>query len=393
MFFPINTDAPLYHRPIGTIGLIVANWITYALTNGGHAHEGWILTFGQGMHPLEWVSSAFLHFGIMHLLGNMLFLWSYGLIIEGKIGTFWFLLTYFAMCLIHGAIVQSVMLWADPVGGAGGASGVIFAMLAIALVWAPLNTFDVVWFFWFGFIARAGRTEASVITLSCFYLALNLFWATIWASFFESVMSSEFLHLTGAMVGFPIAFAFLAFGWVDCENWDLISVWKGKHRGLDSTLKMKDWKTSSSADEIAIPKRTPAKKLLRKLEDLIDRRAFEGAYRVYRVWSETRATGSDLDVRRLQKLIEGLRKIRMYKEAAVLIENDLLQRPLNNDVRPRLMLAGICVKELTRPKAALRTLEPIDESRLPDEEQKLVLRIRAAANAMIEDGVVELSLD
>ena len=145
MFFPINTDAPLYHRPIGTIGLIVANWITYALTNGGHAHEGWILTFGQGMHPLEWVSSAFLHFGIMHLLGNMLFLWSYGLIIEGKIGTFWFLLTYFAMCLIHGAIVQSVMLWADPVGGAGGASGVIFAMLAIVLVWAPLNTFDVVW--------------------------------------------------------------------------------------------------------------------------------------------------------------------------------------------------------------------------------------------------------
>ena len=42
-------------------------------------------------------------------------------------------------------------------------------------------------------------------------------------------MSSEVLHLIGAGVGFPIAILMLKRGLVDCEHWDIFSVWAGRH--------------------------------------------------------------------------------------------------------------------------------------------------------------------
>lgn len=74
MFLPISSDAPLYYRPIGTILLILANCIVFGITAGGDVSQGWILRFGDGLHPTEWVTSAFLHFGATHLIGNMIFL-------------------------------------------------------------------------------------------------------------------------------------------------------------------------------------------------------------------------------------------------------------------------------------------------------------------------------
>lgn len=392
MFFPINTDAPLYHRPIGTVGLIAANCITFAITKGGYAPEGWILTFGQGLHPLEWLSSAFLHFGFLHLIGNMVFLWSYGLIIEGKIGTLPFAGLYFALCLIDGFTTQTLMLGAEPVGGAGGASGVIFALMSIALVWAPLNNFDVVWFFWFGFIARAGCTEASVIVLSCFYLGLNLLWATVWGF----SMSSELLHLIGAAIGLPIGMAFILLKGVDCENWDIISVWQGKHlrplgdRGTGTNVVQTPAVMFSDLNR---RKRIPSRVLEKKLHDLIDRHAYEGAYNVYKELHESRGVRHRLDLDRLQQLIEGLRRLQLYKEAATLLERDLLPRHLEDDILPRLILAGLCVKQLTRPKAALRALEPLSDAEMSDADRDLYQKIKRAADSMIEEGVVELALD
>ena len=42
-------------------------------------------------------------------------------------------------------------------------------------------------------------------------------------------MTSQILHLMGAAFGFALAVAMLKLRWVDCENWDLFSVWKGRH--------------------------------------------------------------------------------------------------------------------------------------------------------------------
>ena len=76
MLFPINTDAPLYHFPYATIGLIVVNTVCFAATGfatNDRLLDPWLLEYGNGLNPLEWIPAAFAHGGFMHLIGNMFF--------------------------------------------------------------------------------------------------------------------------------------------------------------------------------------------------------------------------------------------------------------------------------------------------------------------------------
>src|SRR5437867_9548243 len=97
IIIPINTDAPIYHWPWMTLVLIAANCGVFFLTGHGadeEGCEGWLLRFGHGLHPVEWVANNFLHFGWLHLIGNMIFLWGYGIVVEGKLGWWRHLLVY-----------------------------------------------------------------------------------------------------------------------------------------------------------------------------------------------------------------------------------------------------------------------------------------------------------
>ena len=56
MIIPYSTDAPIHHFPYMTIVLIVINCITFAITGMGYNDEGWLLQYGNGLQPLEWVA-------------------------------------------------------------------------------------------------------------------------------------------------------------------------------------------------------------------------------------------------------------------------------------------------------------------------------------------------
>ena len=109
--------APIYHFPFATIGLIVVNAAAFGTTIAHEHPEEWMLAFGQGLHPVQWITSAFLHADIMHLVGNMIFLWAFGLVIEGKLGWWRFLIVYLGLAAFESAVVQLCML-----GGEGYAS-------------------------------------------------------------------------------------------------------------------------------------------------------------------------------------------------------------------------------------------------------------------------------
>ena len=66
MLIPYRTDAPIYHFPYATIGLIAVNVIAFALmaSNQLAGAEQWILVYGDGLHPVQWISSMFIHGGI-----------------------------------------------------------------------------------------------------------------------------------------------------------------------------------------------------------------------------------------------------------------------------------------------------------------------------------------
>ena len=131
---PIKTDTPLYHPPIATLGLILINCLVHVLViAAGGVPDFFCLQFGQ-LNPVQWFSSLFLHVGIVHLIGNMIFLWTFGMIVEGKVGLKRFLLIYLLVGMTESAISQLLMLGGS--GAAVGASGAIFGLLAISLVWS-----------------------------------------------------------------------------------------------------------------------------------------------------------------------------------------------------------------------------------------------------------------
>lgn len=111
MFIPLGTDAPLYHFPYATIGLIAVNAVCFAITGFGMDPEAvnpWLLHHGPGISPLEWFSSAFAHGGWTHLIGSMLFLWTFGLVVEGKLGWRRFLPLYLVLTVGCGLVEDMV---------------------------------------------------------------------------------------------------------------------------------------------------------------------------------------------------------------------------------------------------------------------------------------------
>ena len=220
---PYNTDAPIYHPPIATGGIIIVNVVVFFATTlqamlGNIEWESieWLsLQFNQ-INPVQWITAAFMHGDPMHLIGNMIFLWSFGLVVEGKIGAARFLAVYFLIAIVHMSMLQIPMYFLSPVGGAVGASAVIYGLLVIAVIWAPENEMDC--FYWIGFIWW-GTFEIRLISLGGIYIGLQIL--GLWLTGFQ--MSSAMGHMSGVIAGIPIAFFMLRQDMVDCEGWDLVS--------------------------------------------------------------------------------------------------------------------------------------------------------------------------
>ncbi len=104
------------------------------------------LRYGEAA-PLRWITAAFLHGGVMHLVGNMFFLVALGLLVEGALGSWRFVLLYLAGAA--GASLFSLAWNWGEAGGALGASGANAALMgAFAFIWGwrPVR------FFWWFFV-------------------------------------------------------------------------------------------------------------------------------------------------------------------------------------------------------------------------------------------------
>jgi membrane associated rhomboid family serine protease len=101
-----------------------------------------LFAFEHGYRPAapqarDLVTAMFLHGGLMHLFGNMLFLWIYGDNVERRLGSlaylFWYLLTGVAATLTHALVFSSSDV---PLVGA---SGAISGVLGFYFLWFPRN--------------------------------------------------------------------------------------------------------------------------------------------------------------------------------------------------------------------------------------------------------------
>jgi membrane associated rhomboid family serine protease len=154
---PLRDDVPSRTIPVVNYALIAINVFAFVMELGmGQALEGF---FGRAsvipalytgrdhrLEPSEVVttslqpalaqrtlSSMFLHGGVLHILGNMLYLWIFGDNVEDRMGH----LRYLVFYLLCGWSASYAHIWSDPasrlpsIGASGAIAGVLGAYLVL----------------------------------------------------------------------------------------------------------------------------------------------------------------------------------------------------------------------------------------------------------------------
>lgn len=158
---PIGDNQVSRHRPIITYTLIALNVLIYLwdrqfnlLANG--------FVFGDlAMRPVYVVqavfgtgdrfalvtvfTSLFLHGNLIHLIGNMLFLLTFGEAVEDALGTWRFMLYYF----FWGIVACATQILVDPTSATPtlGASGAIGGVLGCYFLLFPANKIEILLYF------------------------------------------------------------------------------------------------------------------------------------------------------------------------------------------------------------------------------------------------------
>ncbi|MBA2256214.1 MAG: rhomboid family intramembrane serine protease [Thermoleophilaceae bacterium] len=187
--FPLKDNIPTRRFPVLTVGLIVVNVLMFFFfqeaslsLSGASVDQQRVLEYGaipfeishpgsecevsggnvvcEGMsrfkepaptQPPAWLTlltSMFMHGGLLHLLGNMLFLWIFGNNIEDSMGRFRFIAFYLAGGVV--ALLAQTLLEPDSTAPTIGASGAVAAVLGgYALLYprARVKTLVIIIFF------------------------------------------------------------------------------------------------------------------------------------------------------------------------------------------------------------------------------------------------------
>jgi membrane associated rhomboid family serine protease len=143
--FPVKDNIPTDRLPIVTLLLIASNVLVYFfLQHGGIGHgptNASVVDYGTipaevtQQHPdagpisawLTLVTAMFLHGGLFHLLGNMLFLWIFGTNVEDAMSRVRFLAFYVlgGLCAIGLQIAMSPGSTAPTIGASGAIAAVL----------------------------------------------------------------------------------------------------------------------------------------------------------------------------------------------------------------------------------------------------------------------------
>ena len=228
--FPLKDDIPTRTTPFITVALIALNVLVflYQLSlqgegspDGLRASREFILEFGLvpcrltgACSPGSWLlppaltvlTSMFLHGGLLHVGGNMLYLWIFGNNVEDTLGHARFTVFY----LVSGAIAaaaQTALSAASTVpmiGASGAVSGVLGAYL---LLFPRANVLTLIIF---GFFVRIVRIPA-ILVLGLWFVVQFVSGLATWGASTArgEAMGGEiawFAHLGGFLAGMVLLF-------------------------------------------------------------------------------------------------------------------------------------------------------------------------------------------
>ena len=144
---PYKDDNPTNVFPFITVGIIIINIAIFVFELASHSgmktvtyaygaipHS--LLTFEsrQPIHPaLTVFSSMFMHGGLFHLGGNMLYLWIFGNNIEDRLGHMRFLIFYLfcGICAAYSHALTNPASTIPMIGASGAVSGILGAYILL----------------------------------------------------------------------------------------------------------------------------------------------------------------------------------------------------------------------------------------------------------------------
>jgi membrane associated rhomboid family serine protease/Zn-finger nucleic acid-binding protein len=205
---PLGDDNPAERVPVVTIGLIGANVLVMLLLMLAYGFRPgrWTHLYGVlGLVPAEvlrghvWalVTHTFLHAGVFHLAGNMLFLWVFGDNVEDAFGRLPFLGFYLACGVVAGLgyVLAAPASQLPCVGASGAISGVLAAYL-VFYPQASIRTLIA------GFVVEV--PAAAYIGI---WVALQVLFAVVYQALAVASGVAWFAHLGGFAAGLVLALA------------------------------------------------------------------------------------------------------------------------------------------------------------------------------------------
>lgn len=375
MLIPLGTERPKKRPTLVTYALIALNMavaIATALAGAwdptAQAVPGWynaLTLWPTDVTALGLFGYMFLHGGLLHLLGNMLFLYVFGPNVEDRFGRIGFTLFY-----LGGGLAAGLVHVASSHAPVVGASGAIAAVTGAFLVLFPLtHTRVLILFFFIGVYAIPSWW------LIAFAIARDVFSG----SFGGSSNIAHEAHLGGYAFGIGVALFLLWTKLLAREPYDLFSMLKHKARQRQFAQITHDAERQRERArrraEKSADKTPPAVVRLRAEIAAAAGTDLPRAGELYKqLLSEH---GADPALSTLNKATQlavanALFEAGDHANAASAYERFIAAYPSDAETpRVRLMLAVVCARYLNDPVRAKTLLAEIDGRLNSDDEQAL----------------------
>jgi membrane associated rhomboid family serine protease len=213
LLIPIGDEAPKEKVPFVNYSFIIVNvgifcyLFFHVLRTSPEDLERIYLTYGAsaGNGFLTLITSAFLHSGLLHLIGNMLFLWIFGDNIEGKFGHIPYLFFYLAAAVVA---AETCLIMNPQTRVMVGASGAISAVLgAYAILFSSCEVRVL-----YVFLYTLGVLRIAAAWVIGFWFALQIIYALINLHEIPEYKSNIGFsaHISGFLFGVAVSFVAIA---------------------------------------------------------------------------------------------------------------------------------------------------------------------------------------
>jgi membrane associated rhomboid family serine protease len=215
---PVRDHLPTRTFPFVNYAIIAVNVVAYVFERATIARgvDPQELLIAYGLVPVrlfvdpvgEVISvftSMFMHdpASLLHIVGNMLFLWIFGDNVEDAMGHFRYVVFY----LVAGVAAAAAQIFADPTStvpmvGASGAIAGVLAAYAVLYPRSPITVINPIWPMWFFY--------GIFLTLPAWLVIALFFLANLWRAIAGATGGVAFMaHVGGFVVGFVLVRLFM----------------------------------------------------------------------------------------------------------------------------------------------------------------------------------------